>query len=357
MAVFRQKGRKTWQARIYLGNGRRKSISTGTTVRAEAEAFEARLRAAVQGRYDRRRMHALLEDLLDEPGPGLRLGDVYQTHISIPGLEISKQEQKLRRYRWQSFVDWCEDCAPDLETVQEITRETAWQWWMHLQATDRSGKTLHNIQGSLTTVMNSLVTRGIISENPFSGLPGASTKDSKRGRPFTDDEVRRILDAADPPRRDACIIALYTGARYVDIAHMKWEDIDGTLWTVVPRKTDRHKITVHMFLHSAVQKVLARRRRRRSGNEYVFPELVRIYSSGRHDQDFTKILQKASINRKGAHVTFHCWRHTFRTRLAAAGVDRETAQALGGWVTEVSETIYNHDRTRARNAIQMLPLL
>ena len=41
--------------------------------------------------------------------------------------------------------------------------------------------------------------------------------------------------------------------------------------------------------------------------------------------------------------TFHSWRHTFRTRLAEAGVSDEIAKRLGGWTVDKTAARYDHD--------------
>jgi integrase len=56
----------------------------------------------------------------------------------------------------------------------------------------------------------------------------------------------------------------------------------------------------------------------------------------------------------GEVVSFHSWRHTFRTLLAKAGVAKATAQKLGGWTTDIGED-YNHHHAALEKAIQALP--
>ena len=43
------------------------------------------------------------------------------------------------------------------------------------------------------------------------------------------------------------------------------------------------------------------------------------------------------------NLTFHSWRHTFRTRFAEAGVSDEIAKRLGGWTVDKTAMRYDHD--------------
>jgi len=53
--------------------------------------------------------------------------------------------------------------------------------------------------------------------------------------------------------------------------------------------------------------------------------------------------------------TFHSWRHTFRTRLAEAGVSDEIAKWLGGWTVDKTALRYDHDGRIAELAAAVEP--
>ena len=93
---------------------------------------------------------------------------------------------------------------------------------------------------------------------------------------------------------------------------------------------------------------------RRGNAEWVFPELHGRYGKTYHCSQFTELLDKAGIDREDGHVTFHCLRHTFRTRLTAAGVPAEISRKLGGWTLEATAQLYDHDVTQLRSAINAL---
>ena len=43
-----------------------------------------------------------------------------------------------------------------------------------------------------------------------------------------------------------------------------------------------------------------------------------------------------------APAIFHCWRHTFRTRLSEAGVSDDLAKRRGGWTEDATAARYDH---------------
>ena len=77
---------------------------------------------------------------------------------------------------------------------------------------------------------------------------------------------------------------------------------------------------------------------------------VRNASSARHEKvlvpasnlkaRIAEVLKAAGVT---GDYTFHSWRHTFRTRLAEAGVSDELAKRLGGWTVDKTAMRYDHD--------------
>jgi integrase len=86
----------------------------------------------------------------------------------------------------------------------------------------------------------------------------------------------------------------------------------------------------------------------------VFPVRQSRHGQTNYADDFTKVLAAAGVTASSnEYLSFHCWRHTFRTRLAEKGVPKEIAQKLGGWTTDLSE-LYNHDMTGLQRAVAAL---
>lgn len=81
-----------------------------------------------------------------------------------------------------------------------------------------------------------------------------------------------------------------------------------------------------------------------AGGEYLFPIHAELYGNrgraAREALSFREVLDAAGITREG--VTVHSWRHTFNTRLAEAGADKETRKRLSGHTQDATSDRYNH---------------
>jgi integrase len=78
-------------------------------------------------------------------------------------------------------------------------------------------------------------------------------------------------------------------------------------------------------------------------NAYLFPIHAHCYDAGNTtvDPPFSAILRAVGLDNK--LYSFHSWRHTLRTRLAAAGVATETAMRICGHTTAAMSRHYDHD--------------
>jgi integrase len=128
------------------------------------------------------------------------------------------------------------------------------------------------------------------------------------------------------------------------VARLTWEqiDMDKRTISVIPQKTARHGVAVVLPMSDAVYAALASTpEESRHGN--VLPLHAELYgnpSAAAYKQlNFREVLDAAGI---GEGWTFHSWRHTFRSRLADAGVDMETAKRLCGHTQDETSRHYDH---------------
>ena len=177
-------------------------------------------------------------------------------------------------------------------------------------------------------------------------LPG---DDSERLPPFTPEQEKAVIEAADAIGKGwglACRIARATGLRYGDVATLKWSevDLDKGVLRLRPAKTARHGIDVIVPVCTAVRDALGALWAKQGGtSEYVLPGHAEAYPHPHKGEPgaFSVVLTKAGVT--GGRHTFHSWRHTFRTRLAEAGVSDELAKRLGGWTEDKTAMRYDHD--------------
>lgn len=290
-------------------------------------------------------------------GPELRvaLSSVIETYLAQPQVDLAKSTQKHIRAHVKKFRGWCEAHYPRVEYLDGVTRGVAHEYADWLRAQPIKGKTYNNHRGSLGTVWETLKYRAGLDENVWHMVPTANEKDSQRRRPFTAEESERVLEAAkaaDPEWYGMCLFALYTAMRQGDIARLQWFQVDQDPLVIVPNKTTRHTIRAVIPLHSKLKEYVAETKR---PTPWLFPTVRRRHETGHASEDFTPILKAAGVKGDREIVDFHSFRHTWRTRFAAAGGSPEDAKTVGGWGSDEMAAHYNHDLSRARAAIEAMP--
>ena len=147
-------------------------------------------------------------------------------------------------------------------------------------------------------------------------------------------------------------IVLYMGLRRGEVAGLEWKDIDlerGIIHTR-PSKTSAYNIDVQIPMVPVLWDAL--RKLYRPKKRYVLPTFAAAYPAPPEKYPYKKVLDAAGIT--DPSITFHSWRHTFRTRLAEAGISDDLTKRLGGWTNDKIIERYDHaDKTdEIRRAIE-----
>lgn len=364
MSIYKR-GNVYW-VDVYVGAGRRrKRQSTGTGDLLKARMIEQSMIAANRGVISRNRAIAIIDNVLPEEARGLAIRDVlefYRKNLKDEKWVVSDGVLNTRLSMIGKFAAWAEH-ETRVAYVEEVTAATAFEFSKALGATGISPRTHNAYISDLGTVWKLLQRYDMAKSNPWS-LAKVQRKyeDEKTGRAFTPDEISRLFAIGREVGNDwptAMMIGLYTGLRQGDAVSLKWDNVDFAKGVITyrPSKTRRHNITVTIPLHKTLSDWLSAHR---NGSEYVTP--LRVGKVGKvslaeGDLTFNQILTKAEVVPTSARdkLSFHCFRHTFATRLAEAGVSEEVRMKLTGHTSAVNHAIYTHDEKSARAAIDALP--
>jgi len=306
---------------------------------------------AVRTDVPTRRLVEQIRAIRGEDGAGVPWDRVWGLYKVEQRRSIAERSEANRRQALEKLIQWVgknTTCG----TINDFTRTHAAMFFEWLLGSGRSNKTANNIKGDLSAVWSVVLVRAGLQENVWR-VVRAAENNSRHGRAFADAEVSaifRVADAEGDQWGEACRIALYTGLRQGDIYALRAEHVQDGIIVLPPGKTRRSSgMVVAVPVHREIARLVDDLLKQNEG--WLLPTFRRSLEQDR--KLFSKLLRRAKIKAAGAHLSFHCFRHTFRTRLTAAGVPEEVVRRLGGWTTDIAE-VYNHDLESLRRAVDAL---
>jgi integrase len=256
--------------------------------------------------------------------------DAWLSEGSLGGAPL-KPRTKLERQRTiERLVNWLEHekLAP---TVEAVTRRVAGRFVsQELLPTGRAPITLAKHVQSLSNYWRWLQKRGHVSDEmadpwarqaPRKGSPTVNSIDAER--PFTDDEIRRLLASSpDATMGDFIKMAALTGMGREEIGRLTVADCAGGVFVVRSGKTAAAARRVP--IHSALSLMVETRLKGKPTDAYLFHEL----RSGTFDRTdplgkaFTRYRRSLGIQEgtgRRSMVNFHSFRRWFVTTAINAG--------------------------------------
>jgi site-specific recombinase XerD len=181
---------------------------------------------------------------------------------------------------------------------------------------------------------------------------------------LSQEEVARLIDAAETPFHRALLMTLYaTGLRRAEVTHLKVSDIDSKRMVIHVRGGKGRKDRDVMLSPKLLEELRQHwRRLRRKTSDWLFPG--NRWHTANHPIDPKTLYhacqgaaKRAGLNRV---IHPHTLRHCFATHLLEAGADLRTIQILLGHQSLEQTAIYLHLSTRHLSAtpspLDALPL-
>ncbi|MBO4286814.1 MAG: site-specific integrase [Kiritimatiellae bacterium] len=351
--LYKNNGGKVWWVMFRDPKRKGKFIrkSTGTSVLADARAIEQAEHLAIKGKLTEKQLADVFNSIFGKEcrKEGLRLDQmwtVYQGFVRRRDCPPSDRMLRTRRSALDRFIEWAAS-EHGVSLASDITLDLALSYADHLKRRLKlKDKSRRNHISNLSSIWKGV---GAIRDlrNPWTDVAPA-VRDGVRHGAFTREQERAVLAAARkcpvPHWYEASLIARWTGLRKHDIALLEWKDVDlerGVIATT-PIKTRGYGITVYVPMVKDLWDTMRGLYRRR--RKYVLPDFAASYPKSPGGYEFSEVLKAAGV--EDPTITFHSWRHTFRTRLAEAGVPDDLAKRLGGWTKDETVRRYDHaDRT------------
>ena len=363
MSLYRRGG--VWWLDVYIGEGRKRvRKSTGTGDKVRARIIEQSVIAVNRNITSRQRALTIIDNVLPQREHSLALyeaAEYYRACATDEGRSMTKNSMDHRVNILSKFAMWAHDNSR-VSFVEEVDATLAFDFAKAL-GDNITAKTKNAYISDLGTAWKLFMRHDKAKSNPWPIVRVPRNRDEETsGRAFTDDEISRLMIAAGNVGRDwptAIMIGIYTGLRFGDATSLKWSDIDfeKKLISYEPSKTHKHHIIVRIPLHQTLARWL---QNHRNTSDYITPERMGKVGKTRFndgDKTFSQLLSDAKVEAVTGKdkLSFHCFRHTFVSRLARAGVAQDVRMRLVGHTSTMNHEIYTHDDVSSRAAIDLLP--
>lgn len=382
-SVHRKATSKNWFALFLRADGTRFFRSTGLEDKAAAlrlaTEWERMAKGPVPSSLDQaRRVTAeVVEGLMGLVG-GARVTCREYVERWLGSLEGTVAESTLGFYRGalKAWLKWLGSRADG--PLDGVQHEDIVAW--RLAELDRvRAKTVTQRLKALRAMFAAARRDGFVPKDPTVGLRALrAQREERQRRPFSREEVARVLAAAEGDWQLVIRLGLETGQRLGDLVRMAWRDVDlvSGLWTVQTAKTGRR-----LVLPLSAVTVGMLRARAAAGEVAVFPALVaQLTPAGgvaMLSNQFSALLWKLGMRKYSPHdrvakggkkaelvasgadrreqqeLSFHSLRHTARTWLEEAGKPKAVIDALIGHSGDTGKiyTTVGIDALRAAAAV------
>ena len=379
-SVHKSSKSKYWHGSIRVG-GKQVFRSTGETDKGRALAVALAWEAAANGPRPeapgqaRKVMEELLAGVLGRDRGRVKCGEYLERWLAA--MQGTVEPGTLTFYKGAAGA-FVREVGVERE-VGGITPEEVVAWRAAEAARVSVTTANHRLKG-VRAFFAAALRDGYARSNPADGIkPLKKSREKGKRRPFTREEIARVLAVCDADWRLVVQLGLGTGQRLGDLVRMDWADVDlaAGVWMVETRKMAAKLVLP--LLPDLVAALAARRGKERKGA--VFPALLsRLGKKGEVgwlSNAFAHILWQAGLRstspydrlakngkkaamvaagdsrREQQELSFHSFRHTARTWLEEAGQPRAIIDALIGHSGETGRryTRVGMDALRAAAAV------
>lgn len=166
--------------------------------------------------------------------------------------------------------------------------------------------------------------KDLVDTSPCVGLSKPSPE-TQRDRVLTEDEIRAVWAACDAEPgiiADAFRLMLVTAQRRGEVLSMRWQDIDGSWWTI-PAELAKNGLAHRVPLSRQAVTILERMRKRANGT-WVFPSPT----TDRPIENPQKAAERLRERSKVSDLRLHDLRRTAASLMTGMGISRLTVKKI-----------------------------
>lgn len=380
-SIHSQPGRPHYFCAFTDSNGVRRFKSTKTGNRKEAQkianAFEKTAKVAARGPLSPDRARKIVEDFVAEIAE--ESGTVLERHTIksyfenwIRGREHESSEGTHTRYKGivELFLKFLAEDSR--KSLQSLDSEQIQEFRDDLAGKVSSG-TVNTYLKVLRVALNKAVKKNLIDRNPAASVDNLDRSDKHTRKPFKLDQVKKLLEIAEPDWETMILNSYYTGMRLSDIANLTAEHLDflNEQYTFKEDKGQdggrERTIVIAKPLLRHLEKLplgdnptaplcptlLGKSESWLSGQFWELMAKAGIVASRKNHQSQNKGRDR---RRTQSALTFHSLRHTATTSLKSAGVSDAIARDIIGHESVAVSQNYTHiDDATKREALEKLP--
>lgn len=329
-------------------NKKVRSVSTGLTVKADAEKIDGLKKKERQWQKTEKQRRKILggsdlpvilevptETPKDHKRGSIRLDMMFDTAMQYRRLSV-----RHKRF-FRHFIDWSKKTFAD-----EITPQIALEY-LRSNFGDNKSKTYNNHKTILNTIFR-LCAVEVGKPSPFSLILSKRVDDDENHRSLTESEFNTIVEHASEPWKFLTVLSWNTGMPKevcFRFCRSMLFNVDGVVWCKYLRgKTAAFKRECQVPLSKSVLRMIDNLHPETDDMPFVDCIMPKIKIKER-DLYFGDLLRKLSIvDNEDGIADFHSLRSSFITRCDEAGIPRHAIQSMIGHVDEETTNVYSHDK-------------
>lgn len=354
-----------------LPDGKRSQRSTKETKRKPAQDKADEWEKLSKDRAKARQSHTVIADIY-RVAHKEELPDATVRTFIAGWLERRKGELAPSSYtaysgRSTHFLDWLGVNADRALAELETSQFTAYRDSL---AKKLSATTANQGIKLLRVIFNDARRDGFMADNPAKDCRRLKKEIGGSRRPFTLDEMRKVIEFADDEWRGMVYFALYTGQRLKDLASLSWANLDLQAKEVqlITGKTRR------MVLIPICQPLMDFIETLPAGDNPkapLFPRMVKNSDGSMLSRQFGDLLATAGLLKERKHsggkggravkravseLSFHSIRHTATSMMKNAGTSPAIVQDIIGHDSAEMSAHYTHiESDMKRQALNSMP--
>ena len=377
-SIARKSTSPFWIACFTDHAGRQRQRSTKETDRKRALAMALQFEETARGRPNERQIRKVLGDVYREAHQQELPQETIRSYLSRwrERKAVELRASTFARYKTaiEKFVVWLGERADRDLGLLVAGDFLAFRTHVSLKLCARSANIDLKI---LRIAFGDAEKERLLPGNPAKEVTflRVTPSEGAERRPFSSEEIRRLLATADEEWKGLILAGYYSGQRLGDVARLRWRQVNFELGelTFSTSKTSR---LVQTPIGMPLLEYLKSRAENVTPDQPVFPAANDLVTKSkgqvrRLSNQFYEILvaaglaakrKKAStgaghgVKRKVNELSFHSLRHTLTSDLKNAGVSEVIAMDWVGHDSRAISRVYTHISSSAkRDALKQLP--